>query len=110
MFCPQWELGMLLFWEDWLEENNRVRGRNIPSSVLIPTRGHQPREGLETRPRCGCDHKGAVAPRDAIPPPGVSSIEASLETRLGEKRLQVPAPHPLSDLALPLGGTSAFGT
>lgn len=102
---------MLLFWEGWLEENNQVRDRNIPSSVLAPTKGHQPREGLETVRRCECDHKGAVAPRDDIPLPSLRSSEVSLETGLQREMPRCPnLPGPLSDPALPLRGTSAFGT
>lgn len=47
--------------------NSQVRNRNTPSSpVLAPAKEYQPREGQEPMLCRGCDHKGAVAPRDDI--------------------------------------------
>lgn len=95
-----------------LEEDNQVRDRNIPSSpVLAPTKELQPREGQETVLRCGCDHKGAVAPRDGMRLPGLRSMEVSLETWLqGDIPTCRNLPGPFPDPALPLRGASAFGT
>lgn len=65
------------------QADNQVRDRNIPSSpVLAPAKEYQPREGQEPVLCRGCDHKGAVAPRDDIPLLCLRSIEGSLETWL----------------------------
>lgn len=81
------------------------------SLVLGPGKEHQPREGQESVLRRGCDHKGAVAPRDDIPLPGLKSTEVSLETQLQGKFPRGPSLQgPFLVSALPLGGASAFDT
>lgn len=94
------------------QADNQVRDRNIPSSpVLAPAKEYQPREGQGPVLRRGCDHKGAVAPRDDIPLLGLRYIEVSLETWLQGKIPRGPNPQgPFPDSALPLRGTSVFGT
>lgn len=84
--------------------------RNIPSPVRAPAKAHQPRYGQEPVRLLGCNHKGAVAPRDDTPLLGLS-----LETQLrggvrGGGFLEVPTSKAPCQTPLFRSGSSAFST